>query len=131
MPWKKCTTLKKNVFHIKIHEISPGAILKCYGLKATCLMNLYFKSEEDTMTNEIFLRLYIAPPHLRKNINLPNVYHTVCIPHIYHKACVIALARERQNSNKQLTAFFGGGSHSVCNTVYYKTMCFVYYQDSF
>ncbi len=25
-------------------------------------MSLYFKSEEDTMTNEIFLRLYIPPP---------------------------------------------------------------------
>ncbi len=33
-----------------------------------------FKSEEDTMKNEIFLRLYIAPPpRLRKNIYLPNV----------------------------------------------------------
>ncbi len=25
-------------------------------------MSLYFKSEEDTMKNEIFLRLYIPPP---------------------------------------------------------------------
>ncbi len=39
------------LFHIKIHEISPGAIQKSNGLKVTCLMSLYFKSEEDTMKN--------------------------------------------------------------------------------
>ncbi len=38
----------------------------------------YFKSEEDTIKNEIFLRLYIdTPPHthtrLRKNICLQNI----------------------------------------------------------
>ncbi len=38
-----------NVFHIKIHEISPGAIQKSNGLKFTCLMSLYLKSKEDTM----------------------------------------------------------------------------------
>ncbi len=37
----------------KIHEISPGEIQKSNGLKVTCLMSLYFKSEEDTMKNEI------------------------------------------------------------------------------
>ncbi len=41
------------LFHIKIHEISPEAIQKSNGLKVTCLMSLYFKSEEDTMKNEI------------------------------------------------------------------------------
>ncbi len=40
-------------FHRKIHEISPGEIQKSNGLKVTCLMSLYFKSEEDTMKNEI------------------------------------------------------------------------------
>ncbi len=46
-----CTTLNKNkiLFHIKIHEIGPGAIQKSKGLKVTYLMSLYFKSEEDTM----------------------------------------------------------------------------------
>ncbi len=59
------------VFHIKILEISPGAIQKSNGLKVTCLMRLYFKSEEDTMKNLIFLRLYIAPPpHTRLRINI-------------------------------------------------------------
>ncbi len=55
------TELKKIiiVFHIKIHEISPGAIQKSNGLKVICLMSSYFKSEEDTMKNEIFLKLYI------------------------------------------------------------------------
>ncbi len=47
---KKCTTPnKKNeqiVFHIQIHVTSPGAIQKSNGLKVTCLMSLYFKSEE-------------------------------------------------------------------------------------
>ncbi len=33
----------------KKHEISPGAIQKSNGLKVTCLMSLFFKSEEDTM----------------------------------------------------------------------------------
>ncbi len=38
---------------------------------------------------------------------------------------VTALVRERHKSNKQFSTFLGeGGSHSVCNTVYYKTMCF-------
>ncbi len=41
------------LFHIKIHEISPGAIQTSNGLKVTCLMSLYFKSEGDTMKNEI------------------------------------------------------------------------------
>ncbi len=41
-------------------------------------MSLYFKPEEDTMTNDIFLRLYINPPphthtRLRKNICLPSI----------------------------------------------------------
>ncbi len=55
-------------------EISHGAIQKSNGLKVTCLVSIYLKSEEDSMKNEIFLRLYIAPPpppptpHLRKNI---------------------------------------------------------------
>ncbi len=39
------------VFHIEIHEISPGAIQKSNGLNVTCLMSLYFKSEKDTMKN--------------------------------------------------------------------------------
>ncbi len=43
-----------------MHEISPGAIQKSNGLKVTCLMSLYFKSEEDTMKMLIFLRLYLA-----------------------------------------------------------------------
>ncbi len=48
-----------------MHEIIPGAIQKSAGLKVTCLMSLYFKSEEDTMNSEIFLRLFIAPiPHV-------------------------------------------------------------------
>ncbi|MGK1266974.1 hypothetical protein ACRE8G_27435, partial [Klebsiella pneumoniae] len=59
---KNCTTLNFFLFHIKIHEISPGAIQKSNGLKVTCLMSLYFKSEEDTMKNEIpstvFLRFF-------------------------------------------------------------------------
>ncbi len=46
--WKKIMII---VFHIKIHEISPEAIQKSNGLKVTYLMSLYFKSEEDTMTN--------------------------------------------------------------------------------
>ncbi len=48
--------------------MSPGAIQKSNGLKVTCLMSLYLKSEEDSMENLIFLRLYTAPPHLRINI---------------------------------------------------------------
>ncbi len=39
-----------------MHEISPGAIQKSNGLKVT---SQYFKSEEDIVKNEIFLRLYI------------------------------------------------------------------------
>ncbi len=61
---KNCTTLIFFLFHIKIHEISPGAIQKSNGLKVTCLMSLYFKSEEDTMKNEIpatiFLRFNVS-----------------------------------------------------------------------
>ena len=47
-----------------------------------------------------------------------------------------AVTRERQNSNKQssislsLFFFFGGSSHSVCDTVCYKTMPFFYCQDT-
>ncbi len=45
-------------------------ILKqCNGLKVTRLVSLYFKSEEDTMKNEIFLRLYIAPPFEEKYLS--------------------------------------------------------------
>ncbi len=43
---------------MQIHEICPGAIQKTNELKVTCLMSLYFTSEEDTMKNEIFLRLF-------------------------------------------------------------------------
>ncbi len=54
------------IFHIKIHEISPGAVQKSNGLKVTCLMSLYFKSEDDTMKNEIpaaiFSEIFLAPP---------------------------------------------------------------------
>ncbi len=59
-------------FHIKIHEMSPGAIQKSNGLKVTCLMSLYLKSEEDSMENQIFLRLYTAPPPFEDKY-LPNV----------------------------------------------------------
>ncbi len=31
-------------------------------------MSLYFKSEEDTMKNEIPADIFLAPPRLRKNI---------------------------------------------------------------
>ncbi len=60
---KNCTTLIFFlIFHIKIHEISPGAIQKRNGLKVTCLMSFYFKSEDETMKNEIpaaiFLRFF-------------------------------------------------------------------------
>ncbi len=59
-------------FYIKIHEISPGAIQKSNGLKVTCLMSLYFKSEEDTMKNKIPADIFLVPPPfplcLRKNI---------------------------------------------------------------
>ncbi len=55
---------------IKIHEISPGAIQKSNGLKVTCLMSLYFKSEEDTMKN-YFSEIFVAPPF--EEIYLPNV----------------------------------------------------------
>ncbi len=61
------------VFHIKIHEISHGAIQKSNGLKVTCLMSLYLKSDEDTMKTSF------------------------------------------------CSLFWRGWSHSVCNTVYYKT----------
>ncbi len=47
------------LFHKQIHEISPGAIQKSNGLKVTCLMNLYFKFEEDAI---IFLRIFLVPP---------------------------------------------------------------------
>ncbi len=50
------------LFHIKIHEISPGEIQKSNGLKVTCLMSLYFKSEEDTMKNEIPADIFLVPP---------------------------------------------------------------------
>ncbi len=50
------------LFHIKIHEISPGEIQKSNGLKVTCLMSLYFKSEEDTMKNEIPAAIFLVPP---------------------------------------------------------------------
>ncbi len=43
---------------VKIHEISPEAIQKSNGLKVTCLMSLYFKSEEDTMKNEIHAAIF-------------------------------------------------------------------------
>ncbi len=49
-------------FNIKIHEISPGEIQKSNGLKVTCLMSLYFKSEEDTMKNEIPAAIFLVPP---------------------------------------------------------------------
>ncbi len=74
----------KNVYHTdfffyffisyKMHDIIPGVIQKSIVLKCTCLMSLYFKSEEDTMKNEIFLRLYIAHPSPRFEVKyLPNV----------------------------------------------------------
>ncbi len=50
------------LFHIKIHEINPGEIQKNNGLKVTCLMSLYFKSEEDTMKNEIPAAIFLVPP---------------------------------------------------------------------
>ncbi len=67
---KNCTTLNFFLFHIKIHEISPGEIQKSNGLKVTCLMSLYFKSEEDTMINVIPADIFLVPPppRLRKNI---------------------------------------------------------------
>ncbi len=59
---KNCTTLNFFLPHIKIHEISPEAIQKSNGLKVTCLMSLYFKSEEDTMKNEIPAAIFSSPP---------------------------------------------------------------------
>ncbi len=59
------------LFHIKIHEISPGAIQKSNGLKVTCLMSLYFKSEEDTMKNEIPAAIFLARIQI---INLPCIF---------------------------------------------------------
>ncbi len=51
---------------IKIYEIRTGEIQKSNGLKVICLMSLYFKSEEDTMKNQIpaniFLRIFLVPP---------------------------------------------------------------------
>ncbi len=35
---------------------------KSNGLKVTCLMSLYFKSEEDTMKNEIPADIFLGPP---------------------------------------------------------------------
>ncbi len=68
------------VFHVKIHEIIPGAIYKSNGLK--CLMSLYLKSEEDTMKNEIFLRLYIAPPPHTHTFEEKYLF-TKCIEEFY------------------------------------------------
>ncbi len=45
-----------------MHEVSPEAIQKSNGLKVTCLMSLYFKSEEDTMKNEIPAAIFLVPP---------------------------------------------------------------------
>ncbi len=61
-----------------VHEISPGAIQKSNGLKVTCLVSLYFKSEEDTMKNEIpatiFSEILLPPP--------PPIF-TKCIEEFY------------------------------------------------
>ncbi len=72
------TELKKNifVFHIKIHEISPGAIQKSNGLKVTCLASLYFKSEDTTMKNLIFLGLS-GFLHIFTN-KFPWLFHDFC-----------------------------------------------------
>ncbi len=59
-----------------IIELSPGAIQKSNGLEVTCLMSLYFKSEEDNMKDEIFLRLYIDPP-------TPTYLFSKCIEQFY------------------------------------------------
>ncbi len=66
--------LLKKLFHIKIHEISPGEIQKSNVLKDTCLMSSYFKSEEYTMKNEIPAAIFLAPPPpLFEEKYLPNV----------------------------------------------------------
>ncbi len=46
---EKCLVVRYQIYY----QIIPGEIQKSNGLKFTCLMSLYFKSEEDTMKNEI------------------------------------------------------------------------------
>ncbi len=49
-------------------------IQKSNGLKVTCLMSLYFKSEEDTIINEIPAAIFVVPPPpLFEEKYLPNV----------------------------------------------------------
>ncbi len=51
----------RNMVGIKLYIITlPGAIQKSNGLKVTCLMSLYFKSEEDTMKNEIPADIFLV-----------------------------------------------------------------------
>ncbi len=64
--YREWSALKK-VYHAE-YKINKNTWNKSWsnpeknGLKVTCLMSLYFTSEENTMKNEIFLKLYIAPP---------------------------------------------------------------------
>ncbi len=73
------------LFHIKIHEISPGAIQKSNGLRVTCLMSLYFKSEEDTMKNDswdfssILVLAYCAKQLIFHSMNLKTWLSKVCL----------------------------------------------------
>ncbi len=51
------------LFHIKIHEISPEAIQKSNGLKHMS-HEIYLKSEEDTMKNEIPAAIFLVPSRM-------------------------------------------------------------------
>ncbi len=98
-------------FQIKIHEISPGAIQKSNGLKVTCLMSIYFKSEDDTMKILIFLRLYkcsvrgpllfLTKPGLAVDAFVSQYYTklvcTACI-HKFSKYILYKLSIEKQPS---------------------------------
>ncbi len=64
-------------------KISPEAIQKSNGLKVTCLMSLYFKSEEDTMKNEIPADIFlvvvvvVVPPPPFEEKYLPNYWRVL------------------------------------------------------
>ncbi len=129
MPWKKLYHTDFFLFHIKIHEISPGAIQKSNGLKVTCLMSLYFKSEEDTMKNEIpatiFLRFFWSEKKKKKKKKL--------CPHQMTGASLRAsraVTRARQNSNKQssayLSLFFFWDGLILCVTLYATKQCWFF-----
>ncbi len=76
-------------------------------VEVTCLMSLYFKSEEDTMKNEIPADIFLVPPPPFEEKYLPNIeefYYTLFSLYTCH--CSFSIINSRQNLTNRISDLF-------------------------